>query len=55
MSATTKTVVRHVLSTLAVLTFVGAVVITTGCQTVKGVGDDVKNAGEAGERAINGK
>ena len=25
----------------------------TGCQTVKGIGQDIENAGEAGERAIN--
>jgi entericidin B len=24
-----------------------------GCNTVKGVGEDIKSAGEAGERAIN--
>lgn len=31
------------------------VVALPACQTVKGVGEDVKNAGEAGERAIDGK
>lgn len=29
------------------------IVVLPACQTVKGVGQDVKNAGEAGERAID--
>ncbi len=30
-------------------------VVVPACQTVKGLGQDVKNAGEAGERAIDGE
>ncbi len=28
--------------------------VFTGCQTVKGAGQDIQNLGEAGEDAING-
>lgn len=41
--------------TLGVIVAGVGVAALTGCQTVKGVGQDIKNAGEAGERAIDGK
>lgn len=30
------------------------VLVGVGCNTVKGVGEDIQSAGEAGERAIDG-
>jgi entericidin B len=40
--------IRNVLVALAALSLTA-----TGCNTVKGVGDDIKSVGRAGERAID--
>jgi predicted small secreted protein len=46
--------VRRLLVSLFASAVVLSVLITLGgCETVKGVGKDVQNAGEAGERAIS--
>lgn len=37
----------------AILAVVGAAIVATGCQTVKGAGQDIQNAGTAGEKAID--
>lgn len=47
--------VRVVWSGIVAMALAAALTPLVGCQTVKGVGQDVKNAGEAGERAIDGK
>ena len=31
------------------------VIAAAGCNTVKGLGDDIKSAGEAGQEAVRGK
>lgn len=41
------------LFSLVLLAFGAIAVATTGCQTVKGVGEDIQNVGEAGEEAIS--
>lgn len=47
--------VRFMVCGIVSLVLAAALMPLVGCQTVKGVGQDVKNAGEAGERAIDGK
>jgi predicted small secreted protein len=41
--------VRRILLVIALL---GLMFAAVSCQTVKGVGQDIKNVGEAGERAV---
>ncbi|MCC6320912.1 MAG: entericidin A/B family lipoprotein [Phycisphaerales bacterium] len=51
-----KTFTRRLALPLAALLFVAGVsAFMPACETVKGAGKDVQNAGEAGERAIDGK
>jgi predicted small secreted protein len=46
--------VSRLLCVVSVLAISGLTLVSvSGCQTVKGLGQDVKNAGEAGERAID--
>ncbi len=47
--------VCFVVSGIVSLVLAAALMPLVGCQTVKGVGKDVQNVGEAGERAIDGK
>ncbi len=42
--------IRNVLATAALAALM---LTTTACNTVKGVGEDIKSVGRAGERAIN--
>jgi predicted small secreted protein len=49
MSTLRKAAVR-----IAACTIAAAAVALTGCNTVKGVGQDIQSAGEAGEKAISG-
>lgn len=48
-----KVAVRVCALALAVVVSGISLLSLGGCQTVKGVGQDIKNAGEAGERAID--
>jgi len=43
---------RFVSTLLASLSLLALPLALTGCETVKGVGKDIQNAGEAGEEAI---
>ncbi|MFG0326286.1 MAG: entericidin A/B family lipoprotein [Phycisphaerales bacterium JB037] len=47
-----QTIRRIVLSVLLVAFAAAPAIVMTGCQTVKGVGKDIQDVGEAGERAI---
>ena len=49
----TNTRVLHTIVPLALL-FVFLVIAAAGCNTVKGVGEDIKSAGQAGQNAIDG-
>lgn len=49
MNTKSRTVVRLALTTLIVLCAGAA----AACKTVQGLGEDVSNAGKAGERAID--
>jgi predicted small secreted protein len=42
--------VRRILLVMALL---GLMLASVSCQTVKGVGEDIKSVGEAGERAVD--
>jgi entericidin B len=39
--------------TMIALTLTAAALTASACNTVKGVGEDIKSVGEAGERAID--
>lgn len=39
--------------TMIALTLTAAALSASACNTVKGVGEDIKSVGEAGERAID--
>jgi len=49
----TNTRVLHTIVPLALL-ILFLVIAAAGCNTVKGVGEDIKSAGEAGQNAIDG-
>ena len=49
MKETTK---RSVTLVVAASAFVAAVIVASGCQTVKGLGEDIHYAGEKTEEAI---
>lgn len=49
-----RRVANRLLVSLSALAVVAALLVNvSGCETVKGVGKDVQNVGEAGERAIS--
>jgi len=39
---------------LLLLTLVAVIFLICSCQTVKGLGDDIKSVGEAGEEVLQG-
>lgn len=46
---------KHTLVRSLILALIGAAAVAlSACETVKGAGKDIQNAGEAGERAISG-
>jgi predicted small secreted protein len=49
MKETTK---RSITLVVAASAFVAAVIVASGCQTVKGLGEDIHYAGEKTEEAI---
>ena len=51
----TDTHARRAIFLLALLAllFTALALATAGCNTVKGVGEDIKSAGEAGQRVID--
>ncbi len=48
MSNLRRNLVRTLICTMAV-----AALASVGCNTVKGLGEDIQSAGEAGEKAIS--
>ena len=49
---TTRKICRNMFVVLALACFAG---LMTGCNMVKGFGQDITNVGDAGERMINGE
>jgi predicted small secreted protein len=49
-----KTFSKVVSGVVLALVLAGAGASMSGCETVKGAGKDIQNAGEAGEKAISG-
>lgn len=50
-----RLIAERVMVLLALGVFVVSMSAIAGCQTVKGVGKDIQNVGEAGEDAIDGE
>lgn len=48
-----QSIVRRVAGLLALLPLVAALVALPACETVKGAGKDIQNAGQAGSEAID--